>query len=69
MKTPLVRRGWIALGTLVLLAGGAGAWYTLQHPPSDSQGHNQLFVQIVMITALLSGLCFISGTAQWWLKK
>jgi len=69
MNTPVVRPGWIALGLLVLIAGGASAWYIHQNPPFFIQGHNELFVQLVTGTVLLSGLCFISATAQWWLKK
>ena len=69
MKTPLVRKGWIWLGILILIGGGALTWHYHEHPPPNMREHNLLFFRCLIGTILLSGLCFICGTAQWWLKK
>lgn len=68
LKTPVIRKGWIALGLVAMLVGG---WlsYHLAHHPAHIGEHNAAFYQCLVGTILVSGLCLICGTAQWWLKK
>ena len=68
MQTPIIRKGWIALGVLVLLGGGWISYYFQQNPSGIGE-HNSAYFRCLTVTIIGAGLCFICGTAQWWLKK
>lgn len=56
---------WAAL--LILLAGGAIAYLLYTFPPDPESTAPARFA--LAVTAVFSGVCLISATANWWLHR
>ncbi len=56
---------WLAL--FILACGGSIAYMVRMNNFSPSPGSQ--FVLVVAVTGVLFGLCVISATADWWLRR
>jgi predicted membrane channel-forming protein YqfA (hemolysin III family) len=64
---PHPRSGLWWLAILILIAGGAIA-YTLTLDPAAQDGSRRAML-VLSISIALSGICVISATAGWWMKR
>ncbi len=57
--------GWLAL---LLLAVGGGVAYLLHTHVTDPVSRQTLTL-ILALTVVTAGICLISATADWWIKR
>lgn len=64
---PNARSGLWWLAVLILIVGGALAYLRLTDP--TAVGADGTAYLILAVSVALAGICIISATAHWWLKR
>lgn len=64
---PNARAGLWWLAVLILIVGGALAYLRLSDPTAVSPDGTAYL--ILAVSVALAGICIISATAHWWLKR
>lgn len=65
---PHHRTGWLwwLAGFIALIAGGL--IYFIDQDTGNIKAREQIN-QVILITSVLIGICIISATSHWWLKR